>query len=147
MSNRQFASHPGSAYPALLPCPFCGQTPEWRVTQTGRLAMIVCPAGSPCIGTGLAFYAEPDRLIEATEAWNRRQSPTTDSPISPQDGSTGDSQSRPSPARAGKVMESAVQPKTRQNSVPPGETGKMEDPARSCDLGGSDSTPRSEAQP
>ncbi len=67
----------GATGSAILPCPFCGKTPEWLQHHPEGVMWLVCPEGSPCRNSGLHIACKHERVVAATAAWNRRvvQSP------------------------------------------------------------------------
>lgn len=56
----------------LLPCPFCGSTPEIRpITDNEGWQKFICPKGSSCDGSRL-YSMFKGTASEAVAAWNRR---------------------------------------------------------------------------
>lgn len=58
--------------PTLKPCPFCGSEVTIEDRGDGDLFVILCPEGSPCIGSGFANYGLRSKKAEAITAWNTR---------------------------------------------------------------------------
>lgn len=56
----------------LAPCPFCGMTPVFKVSDDENIIGIVCAEGSPCRGSALFICFDSTKRDDAIAAWNRR---------------------------------------------------------------------------
>ena len=54
----------------LEPCSHCGEVPTLK--DHGVWITIVCPVGSPCMGSGLITMMLDTHAEKAIDCWNRR---------------------------------------------------------------------------